>query len=84
MILRWHEVAWTEYIQWQIDDRRILRKINLLITDILRHPMEGVGKPEALKHELSGAWSRRITDEHRLVYVFDEETVTIASCRGHY
>jgi len=58
--------------------------INQLIEDVLRHPTEGLGKPEPLKHELSGAWSRRITEEHRLVYYFDQETVTIMACKHHY
>ena len=64
--------------------RKIVKKINTLIRDTLRHPTEGMGKPEALKYELAGAWSRRITDEHRLVYVFDEDSVTIIACRHHY
>lgn len=58
--------------------------INQLIEDVLRHPTEGLGKPEPLKHELSGAWSRRITEEHRLVHYFDQETVTIMACKHHY
>ena len=68
---------------WEVD-RKIVKKINTLIRDTLRHPTEGMGKPEALKYELAGAWSRRITDEHRLVYVFDEDSVTIIACRHHY
>ena len=61
MILSWYHNAWDDYVQWQTDDKKILRKINSLIKDTLRHPDEGIGQPEALKHELSGAWSRRIT-----------------------
>lgn len=84
MILSWYHNAWDDYVQWQTDDKKILRKINSLIKDTLRHPDEGIGQPEALKHELSGAWSRRINEEHRLVYIFDETTVTIIGCKTHY
>lgn len=84
MILSWYHDAWDDYVQWQTDDKKILRKINSLIEDTLRHPDEGIGQPEALKHELSGAWSRRINKEHRLVYIFDETTVTIIGCKTHY
>lgn len=72
------------YLYWQQTDKKTLRKINSLIKDTLRHPTEGNGNPEALKHELSGAWSRRIDREHRLVYVFTATDVTILSCRTHY
>ena len=62
------EDSWQEYLYWQQTDKKILKKINALIKDIKREPFDGLGKPEALKYELSGCWSRRITDEHRLVY----------------
>lgn len=64
--------------------QKVVRRINALIADALRHPTEGIGKPECLKHQLSGAWSRRITQEHRLVYLFDQEKLVIVSCRLHY
>lgn len=84
MLLSWYHKAWEEYLEWQTVDKKVLKKINTLIEDTLRHPTEGIGKPEPLKHELTGAWSRRITSEHRLVYVFDAETLTILSCKTHY
>lgn len=83
-ILIWDENAWEDYLWWQAEDRRTLKRINLLIRDIARNGNEGIGKPEALKHGLSGYWSRRITDEHRLVYKVVENEVRIASCRYHY
>jgi toxin YoeB len=76
--------AWEEYLYWQGVDRKVLKKINTLIKDIQRDSFSGLGKPEPLKHELQGYWSRRITDEHRLVYEIFEESVIIASCRYHY
>jgi toxin YoeB len=77
------DIAWQHYLYWQSEDKRILRKINELIRDIERHGNSGLGKPEPLKHELSGYWSRRITDVHRLIYSLDEENISIASCRGY-
>lgn len=76
--------AWDEYVEWQAVDRLTLRKINQLITDIQRQPFTGPGKPEPLKHDLSGYWSRRINEMHRLVYRIDDGIITIAQCRGHY
>ncbi len=76
--------AWDEYLYWQTEDKKILKKINELIQDIERNGNEGLGKPEPLKHELAGYWSRRITDVHRLIYSIDESTIFIANCRGHY
>ncbi|MCY4442102.1 MAG: Txe/YoeB family addiction module toxin [Deltaproteobacteria bacterium] len=76
--------AWDDYLYWQKTDRRLLNRINLLIREILRSPFEGIGKPEPLKHGLAGYWSRRINDEHRLVYKVDGESVLIAQCRYHY
>lgn len=84
MFLVWDETAWDDYLWWQAEDRRTLKRINLLIQDISRNGNEGMGKPEALKHGLSGYWSRRITDEHRLVYKVVDDEVRIASCRYHY
>lgn len=76
--------SWDEYVSWQDEDKRILRKINELIKDIQKHPSEGIGKPEPLRFDLSGFWSRRITGEHRLVYKFTDNEVLIFSCRYHY
>jgi toxin YoeB len=73
-----------EFNQWAINDKKIYAKIVTLIKDIQRDPFSGLGKPEALKYELSGLWSRRITDEHRLVYIIAPEEVVIVSCRFHY
>jgi hypothetical protein len=84
MILSWDEAAWDDYLWWQTEDRRILKRINQLIKDIDRHGNEGIGKPEALKHGLSGYWSRRITNEHRLVYKIVDNEIRIAACRYHY
>lgn len=84
MILVWDESAWEDYLWWQTADRRTLKRINRLIKDIARNGNEGIGKPEALKHGLSGYWSRRITDEHRLVYKVVDGEICIAACRYHY
>lgn len=84
MILVWDESAWEDYLWWQTADRRTLKRINRLIKDIARNGNEGIGKPEALKHGLSGYWSRRITDEHRLVYKVVAGEIRIAACRYHY
>lgn len=78
------DLAWKEYIEWQSIDKKMLKKINELIKDIERNGNEGLGKPEALKHELEGYWSRRISPEHRLVYRFDEENIYILRCKTHY
>lgn len=84
MILVWDESAWGDYLWWQTADRRTLKRITRLIKDIARNGNEGIGKPEALKHGLSGYWSRRITDEHRLVYKVVDGEIRIAACRYHY
>ena len=76
--------SWQEYLHWQQTDKKILKKFNALIKDIKREPYEGIGKPEPLKYELSGCWSRRITDEHRLVYEVSSYSILIISCRYHY
>jgi toxin YoeB len=76
--------AWEEYVSWQRTDKKILRKINDLVKDIQRTPFEGLGKPEPLKFDLSGYWSRRIDLEHRLVYQYQEDEILIYSCKFHY
>ena len=76
--------AWEEYLYWQKTDKKLLKKINQLIKDIERNPHEGIGKPEPLKHRLQGTWSRRIDQEHRLVYMLVNEDLRIISCRYHY
>jgi toxin YoeB len=80
----WDENAWNDYLWWQRQDRTILKRINLLLADITRNGNTGIGKPEPLKHDFAGYWSRRITDEHRLVYKVDGNEVRIAACRYHY
>ncbi|MGB5597121.1 Txe/YoeB family addiction module toxin [Thiothrix litoralis] len=76
--------AWEDYLYWQQADKKILKRINELIKAISREPFEGIGKPEPLRHGLSGYWSRRINDEHRLVYKVEGEDLLIAMCRYHY
>ncbi len=76
--------AWDDYLRWQRTDRKTLKRINDLIREITRTPFEGTGKPEPLRHALAGYWSRRIDDEHRLVYKIDGEAVVIAQARYHY
>lgn len=79
-----HQSAWEDYLYWLEQDRKIFKRIKLLITDIERSPYEGIGKPEALKHNLSGWWLRRITDEHRIVYRIKNDELHLASLRYHY
>jgi toxin YoeB len=76
--------AWDSYLYWQKTDKAIVKRINALIKDIQRNPFEGIGKPELLKHALSGFWSRRINDEHRIVYKVTEDNILIAQLRYHY
>jgi toxin YoeB len=76
--------AWDDYTWWQENDRRVAKRLNALIKDIVRNGHEGIGKPEPLRHDFSGYWSRRITDEHRLVYALADDQVRIAGCRYHY
>ncbi len=76
--------SWEDYISWQKEDKKILKKINELIKDIQRTPYKGIGKPEPLKYDLAGFWSRRIDREHRLVYQIKDEILLIYSCRFHY
>lgn len=78
------DIAWEDYLYWQIADKKIIKKINELLKDIDRNGNEGLGKPEPLKHELDGFWSRRITPEHRLIYKIDNKNICIIQCRGHY
>lgn len=82
--IQWDFEAWEEYLYWQAQDKKMLKRINQLIKDIKRNPFEGIGKPEPLKENLTGFWSRRIDEEHRIVYAVEEETVIIISCKGHY
>ena len=82
--LAWTREAWGDYVYWQGQDKKTLGRINKLITDTQRTPFEGIGKPESLKENLSGFWSRRIDDTNRLVYIVDDNQLTIISCRYHY
>jgi toxin YoeB len=82
--VRFSPEAWEDYLYWQGQDRKVLKRINQLIRDSQRTPFEGIGKPERLMHSLSGFWSRRIDHEHRLVYAADDDTIYIAACRHHY
>lgn len=86
MILIWHTEAWTDYLYWQTQDKKTLKRVNELVKDIQRNPFEGIGKPEPLKRNLSGWWSRRIDDHNRIVYRINEagDQCEIAQCRGHY
>ena len=84
MRLLWEEKAWNDYIAWQHEDKKTLRKINTIIKDILPSPFEGIGKPELLKENLSGWWSRRIDDSNRIVYKQEGDAIIIASCKNHY
>ncbi len=84
MRLIWSDKSWEEYLSWQSTDKKVLKKINSLIKDIKRDPFEGIGKPEPLKYELQGCWSRRVTDEHRLVYEVENDALYIVSCKYHY
>lgn len=84
MKLTFSEHAWEDYLYWQKTDKKVLRRINQLIKEIQRAPFEGIGKPEPLKHNLAGYWSRRINDEHRIVYKVTEDSLLIAQLRYHY
>lgn len=83
-VLAWTDEAWQDYLYWQTQDRKTLKRINLLINDTKRSPFAGIGKPEPLKENLSGFWSRRIDDTNRLVYAVADQALTIISCRYHY
>ena len=84
MKLTWSSSSWNDYLYWQKVDKKTVKRINDLIKSCKRTPFEGIGKPEALKGDLQGYWSRRITSEHRLVYKYDKEQILIAACRYHY
>ncbi len=84
MLVCFHKNAWEDYLYWQEVDRKALKRINAMIREIQRNPYSGIGKPEPLKHELAGTWSRRIDSEHRLVYRVRDEEVVIVQCRYHY
>lgn len=84
MKLTFQTLGWEDYLHWQEADRKMLRKLNSLIKECLRTPFEGTGKPEPLKGEFGGWWSRRIDQEHRLIYRATEDTLLIAQCRYHY
>lgn len=80
----WQEGGWEDYLYWQQQDRKTLRRINELITSAMREPFSGIGKPEVLKSNLRGWWSRRITHEHRLVYRVENDLLIVMQCRFHY
>ena len=80
----WYDKAWDDYLYWQSQDKKILKRINQLIRDTERNPFHGIGKPEPLKGDLSGFWSRRIDDTNRLVYRVNDDLLEILSCKGHY
>ena len=84
MILSWAETAWEDYLYWQTTDKKALNRINLLISDIKRHPFIGLGGPEPLRHNWTGYWSRRIDREHRIIYKTTDDAIIIAQCRYHY
>lgn len=83
MKLKWDETAWNDYLYWQTQDRKTLKRINQLINDIMRTPFNGIGKPEPLKHR-KGYWSRRIDDKNRIVYKVEGDSIVIAEVNGHY
>jgi len=82
--LVWTNSAWSDYVYWQGQDKKTLRRINALIKDTLRNPEDGIGKPEVLRENLSGFWSRRIDDVNRLVYAVEKDQLVIITCRYHY
>lgn len=82
--LTWTNEAWSDYLYWQGQDKKTLKRINKLIDEVLRSPFDGIGKPELLKENLIGLWSRRIDDTHRLVYAVEDDYLTIIACRYHY
>ena len=84
MGMMWEDRAWEDYLYWHIQDKKTLKRINMLLQDIKRNPFEGLGKPEPLKHNLQGLWSRRIDDDNRIVYYEKNKVTYIVACRGHY
>jgi toxin YoeB len=83
-LLAWTDDAWSDYVYWQGQDKKTLKRINKLITDTKRSAFDGIGKPEPLKENLSGFWSRRIDETNRLVYAVNDSHITVISCRYHY
>lgn len=83
-LLSWTDDAWNDYLYWQAQDKKTLKRINQLLKDVKRAPFNGIGKPEPLKGNLTGFWSRRIDDVNRLVYAVDDDAITVISCRYHY
>ena len=84
MIIAWSTNSWEDYLYWQLNDKKKLKRINQLIKDLSRNHFDGLGDPEPLKHNWSGYWSRRIDREHRLIYKVEKDTIFIAQCRYHY
>ncbi len=84
MKLIFSDCAWEDYLYWQKQDKKILHRINQLVQEIMRQPFDGIGKPEPLKHALAGYWSRRITDEHRMVYKITDDALWLVQLRYHY
>lgn len=84
MNIQWNIKAWNDYVYWQTQDKRTLKRINALLQDIVRNPFFGTGKPEPLKGNLTGLWSRRINEIDRIVYAIKDDTIIIIACKGHY
>jgi toxin YoeB len=84
MLITFTQNGWEDYVYWQNIDKKVVKRINELIKDIKRNPFDGIGKPERLRYDLAGYWSRRIDQEHRLVYQVKEDTILIYACRFHY
>lgn len=82
--LVWTTAAWDDYVYWQGQDRKTLKRINMLVKEVMRDPENGIGKPEPLRENLSGFWSRRIDDTHRLVYAIEQDQIVVLACRYHY
>lgn len=82
--VQWHGDAWDEYCKWLQTDKAVIKRINELIKDARRDPFSGIGKPEPLKHDLAGLWSRRINDTDRLTYYMENDVLVIVGCKGHY
>ena len=84
MRLLWEDRAWEDYLYWQTQDKKTLKRINVIINEVKRTPFEGVGKPEPLRGNMSGYWSRRIDEKNRIVYFEQDNILYVVSCRGHY
>ncbi len=82
--VQWHGDAWDEYCKWMQTDKAVIKRINELVKDTRRDPFSGIGKPEPLKHDLAGLWSRRINDTDRLTYYMENDVLVIVGCKGHY